>query len=82
MPIPIGGAKFLSLDEVRDLFPQKHRPSLETLRRHIRAKLLGGRKVGGAWYCSERAVMVFLEGRPIEPQTDPPADELGLPGPP
>jgi len=81
MPVPIGGTKFFALEELVELFPAKHRPSQETIRRYIRKKQLAGRKVGGAWYVSERSVQVFLEGRPAEPAPDPRADELGLPGP-
>jgi hypothetical protein len=80
-PVPIGGTKFYSIEEVAELFPEKHRPSLETIRRYIRLKVLAGRKVGGAWYCSERSVQVFLEGRPAEPAVNPDAADVGLPGP-
>jgi len=68
VPIHLGGTILLSLDEIRAEFPADHRPSLETLRRYIRSRLLGGHKVGTSWYCTQRALDRFFEGEP--PPTD------------
>jgi len=62
VPVQFGSMVFLSLQEVRDRFPKERRPSMETLRRYIRARQLAGRKVGVGWYCSEHALEVFLAG--------------------
>lgn len=67
MPMKLGGMTLLSLEEIRAAFPERHRPSLETLRRYIRTKALHGRKVGGSWYASTRSLEIFLGHAPETP---------------
>jgi len=69
MPIHLGGLVLHSIEEIRAAFPPETRPSLETLRRHIRVKRLAGRKVGASWYVSEKALESYFGGLPPPTET-------------
>jgi hypothetical protein len=76
MPVHLGNLTCYSIVEIRMAFPESCRPSLETLRRHIRDKKLRGRKIGASWYVTTVALEAYFKDEAPPEDT---AKALGLP---
>jgi excisionase family DNA binding protein len=68
-PRKIGDTAIFTVDELAPQFGVK--PS--TIRRYIRQGRIAGRKVGNAYYITEKAINDFLNGPPARPEKEWPS---------